>query len=231
MQNVPLMPEKMEQTSIQDFKVQEELETDSKAEFDQEHKFLDVLVKYLVDKEVKMVLAKMIGLAHEESNKGGHNMEFQEPQTGQNVQINKIQFHDEEELLDEVIPPPIITIQIGNEQKLVQALIDIGSDCNTISKDLFDQLEGIGLLPTNAILRLFIAYTTIPRGICNLVVYVDDLSCRDKFFVTHLDLQDVLVILGRTWQKRCNCFFNWKNNLVHCQISNNQLWVPLQRPD
>ena len=85
MQNVPLMPEKMKQMSIQDFKVQEESEADSEAEFDQEHKFLDALVKYLAHEEVKMVLAKTIGLAYEESNKEGHNMEFQEPQTRQNV--------------------------------------------------------------------------------------------------------------------------------------------------
>ena len=103
MQNVPLMLEKMKQPSIQDFKVQEQSQADSEAEFDQEHKFLDALVQYLIDKEVKMVLARMIGLDSEESNKGEHNMELQAPQTGQNIQINKIQLHDEEELLDEAI--------------------------------------------------------------------------------------------------------------------------------
>ena len=113
--------------------------------------------------------------------------------------FNKIQLHKKEELLDKVVPQPIITIQIGNEQKLVQALIDTGSDCNTISEDLFDQLEGIALQPTNTILKLFTAHTTKPRGICNLVVYVDELSCGDKFFVTQSDLQDVSVILGRDW--------------------------------
>ena len=50
-----------------------------------------------------MVLARMIGLASEESNEGECNMELQEPQTRQNIQINKIQLHDEEELFDEVI--------------------------------------------------------------------------------------------------------------------------------
>ena len=164
-----------------------------------------------------MVLTKMIGLTHEESNKGGRNMELQEPKTGQNVQINKIRLHDEEELLDEVVPQPIINIQIGNEQKLVQALIDTGLDCNIISNNLFEILEGVALQPTNAILRLFTAHTTKPRGICNLVVFVDELSYGDKFFVTQSDLQDVSVILGRAWQKKYNCFFNWKNNLVHCQ--------------
>ena len=62
-----------------------------------------------------MVLARMIGLASEESNETKHNKGLNEPQTKPNVQINKIQLHDEEELLDKVIPPPIITIQIGNE--------------------------------------------------------------------------------------------------------------------
>ena len=102
----------------------------------------------------------------------------------QNIQMNNIQLHDEEEVLDEVNPQPIITIQIGNEQKLVQALIDTWSKCNTISKYLFEQLEGIALIPMTIILRLFTTHTTKPREICNLVVYVDELSCEDKFFVT-----------------------------------------------
>ena len=110
-----------------------------------------------------MVLAKTFGLAHEESNKEGCNMEFQEPQTGQNVQINKIRLHDEA-LLDKVVPQPIINIQIGNEQKLVQALIDIRLDCNTISNKLLETLEGVALQPTNAILRSFTTHTTKPRG-------------------------------------------------------------------
>ena len=137
-----------------------------------------------------------------------------------NTKINKIQLHEEEELLDEVVAQPIITIQIGDEQKMVQALIDTGSDCNTISNKLFETLEGVALQPTNAILRLFTTHTTKPRGICNLVIFVDELSCGDKFFVTHSDLQVVSIILGRAWQKRYNCFFNWKNNLIHCQSAN-----------
>ena len=60
-----------------------------------------------------------------------------EPQHDLTLNINKIQLHEEEELLDEVVPQPIITIQIGNEQKLVKVLIDTGLDCNTISQDLF----------------------------------------------------------------------------------------------
>ena len=190
------MPLKMKQMSIKDFKVQGESQNVSEGEFDQEDKFLDALVKYLINKEVKTLLARKIGLANEESNEIECNRELKEPQTELNVQINKIQLHDEEDLLDKVLPPPKIVIHIGNEQKLVQALIDTGLDCNTISKDLFEQLEGIALLPTNAILRSFTAHTTKPRGICNLVVFVDELSCENKFFVTQFDLQDVSIILG-----------------------------------
>ena len=135
-----------------------------------------------------MVLARMIGLASEESNEGERNKEPKGSQMEQNIQINKIQLHDEEELLDEAIPQPLITIQIGNEQKLVQVLIESGSDCNTISNKLFETLEGVALQPKNAILRLFATHTTKPRGICNLVVFVDELSCKDKFFVTQSDL-------------------------------------------
>ena len=113
----------------------------------------------------------------------------------------------------------------------MQALIDTGLDCNTISNKLFETLEGVALQPTNAILRLFTAHTTKPRGICNLVVFVDELSCGDKFFVTQSDLQDVSIILQRAWQKKFNCFFNWKNNLVHCQSADHQLWIPLQCQD
>ena len=40
-------------------------------------------------------------------------------------------------------------------------------------------------------------------------------------------MQDVPVILCRAWQKRYNCFFNWKNNLVHCQSGNEKLWILL----
>ena len=42
-----------------------------------------------------------------------------------NAKINKIQLHEEEELLNEALPLPIITTQIGNEQKLVKALMKI----------------------------------------------------------------------------------------------------------
>ena len=54
------------------------------------------------------------------------------------LNTNRIQLHEEKDLLDKVVPQPIITIQIGNERKLVKALIiDMGLDYNTISQELF----------------------------------------------------------------------------------------------
>ena len=58
-------------------------------------------------------------------------------------------------------------IQIENEQKLVKTLIDTRLDYNTISQNLFEQLEGVALQSTNAILRSFIAHTTKPKGTCD----------------------------------------------------------------
>ena len=81
------------------------------------------------------------------------------------MNINKIQLHEEEELLDKVVPQPIIMIQIGNERKLMKILIDTGFDCNTISQDLFQQLEGATLQPKNAILKSFVSHTTKPKAI------------------------------------------------------------------
>ena len=91
---------------------------------------------------------------------------------------------DDDQLLDEIGPQPITSIQIGCEQKIVKALIDTSSDCNTISYDLFQMLKGVVVQPTNAIPKPFTSHTTKPKGVCNLVVHVDELSCGDKFFVT-----------------------------------------------
>ena len=60
---------------------------------------------------------------------------------------------------------------------------------------------------------------------------VNELICGDKFFVTLPDMQDEPVILGRTWQRKYNCFIDWPRRLAHCQSSNNRLWVPLRQPD
>ena len=78
------------------------------------------------------------------------------------MKINKLNLQEDEELLDEIAPQPIISIQIGHEQKLVKALIDTGLDCNTISYDLFQQLKDVALQPTNAVLKSFTSHTTKP---------------------------------------------------------------------
>ena len=75
--------------------------------------------------------------------------------------------------MDEIVPQPIILIQIGLERKVVKALIDMGLDCNTISYELFQTLNDIALQPTNTVLRSFTSHITQPKGVCNLVVHVE----------------------------------------------------------
>ena len=61
----------------------------------------------------------------------------QKGQMCQQLKIHKLNLHKDDELLDEDVPQPIILIQIGLERKRVKALIDTGSDCSTISYELF----------------------------------------------------------------------------------------------
>ena len=68
-------------------------------------------------------------------------------------------------------------------------------------------------------------------GMCKLELNVSELIYGDKFFVTLPDMQDELVILKRTWQRKYNYFLNWSRRLAHCQSANNQLWVPLWKLD
>ncbi|WP_232819258.1 hypothetical protein, partial [Homoserinimonas sp. OAct 916] len=62
-------------------------------------------------------------------------------------------------------------------------LIDTGADCNTISFELFQQLKGVELQPTNATLKAFTNHSIKARGTSELIVFVDELICGDKFFV------------------------------------------------
>ena len=78
----------------------------------------------------------------------------------QPLKINKLKLHKEDELLDEDVLEPIILIQIGLERKVVKALIDTGSNCNTISYELFQTLNDVALQPTNAALRSFTSHIT-----------------------------------------------------------------------
>ena len=112
---------------------------------------------------------------------------------------------------------------------MIQAFIDSGIDGNTISYELFKQLKGVELHKTTTIFKSFTSQKTEPHEVCMLNIFVDELSCGDKFFVTQVGLQDVPIILGRTWQRKHNCFFNWEKKPVHYQSANNKLLVPLQQ--
>ena len=149
-----------------------------------------------------------VEMAREEAKQRERNRKDEHAQTGQQLKIHKLNLHKDDELLEEDVPQPIILIQIGLERKIVKALIDTGLDCNTISYDLFQTLNDVALQPTNVVLRSFTSHITHPKGMCKLMVHVERLNCGDKFFVTQAEMQDVSIILGRTWQKKYNCFLN-----------------------
>ena len=145
--------------------------------------------------------------------------------------IYKMELLKGEDKSEEKTPQPIITIQIGEERLVTQASIDNEGDGNTISYDLYKQLKGVELQKTTTTtFKSFTGHKTKPHGVCMLQVFVDELTCGDKFLVTQAGLQDVPIILGRTEQRKHNCFFNWEKKLVHCQSADNKLWVPLQQP-
>ena len=59
---------------------------------------------FFLTRRVKQSRLGRLGLANNESNKGEYNKGLKEPQMGLNANINKIQLHKEEELLDKVVP-------------------------------------------------------------------------------------------------------------------------------
>ena len=112
-------------------------------------------------------------MAREEAKQRERNRKDKHAQTGQQLKIHKLKLYEEDELSDEDIPQPINLIQIGLERKIVKALIDTGSDCNTIFYDLFQMLNDVALQPTNAVLRSFTSHITQPKGVCNLIMHVE----------------------------------------------------------
>ena len=139
---------------------------------------------------------------------------------------------DANESLDDETPPPFIAVKISKERLPTYAFIDSRVDGNTISYKLFQKLKNVNLKETNAMFKYFTGHTTKAQGVCEMLLHVSELICGDKFFVTQVGMQDVPLILGRTWQHKHNCFFNWEKRLVHCQSADdNRLWVPLKEPN
>ena len=93
-----------------------------------------------------------------------------------------------EDKLEEETPQPIITIQVGEERLVTQAFIDSGANGNTISYELYKRLKDVELHKTTTIFKSFTSHKRKPHGVCMLQVYIDELSCGDKFFVTQVGL-------------------------------------------
>ena len=123
-------------------------------------------------------------MAREEARQRERNKKDKQAQMNQTLKIHKLKFM--KRMIYEDVPQPIILIQIGLERKVVKALTDMGSDCNTVSYELFQTLNDVALQATNAILRSFTSHITQPKGVCNLIVHVEQLNCGDKFLVTQI---------------------------------------------
>ena len=127
-----------------------------------------------------------------------------------NIITNEIE-KDEDETT-----PPFIAVQLGKERQQTYAFIDSGADGNTILYELFRKLEDVKLIEIDVVFQTYTGHTTKAFGMCKLDLNVSELICRDKFFVTLPEMQDVLTILERTWQRKYNCFLNWscKDELI-----------------
>ena len=136
---------------------------------------------------------------------------------------------DNIEKYEDVTPPPFIAVQLGKKCQQTYAFIDLGADGNTILYELFRKLEDVKLIETDAVFQAYMGHKTRAFGMCKLELNVSELICGDKFFVTLPKMQDVSIILERTWQRKYNCFLNWNCRLAHCQSVDNQLWVPFMR--
>ena len=90
----------------------------------------------------------------------------------------------EDEESEEETPTLFIVVQVGDQRIPTYAFIDLGADGNTISFELFSQLNSIALKDTTAMFESFTGDKVKAHGMCELSLFVSELSCGDKFFVT-----------------------------------------------
>ena len=117
---------------------------------------------------------------------------------------------------DGKMPQLFIVVEIGKEHIQTYAFIDFGADGNTISYEMFKPLKHVNLKDIDDVFQSYTGHKTQAFGVCKLDLNVSELICKDKFFVTLPKMQDVPIILGRTWLKKYNCFLDWHCTLAHC---------------
>ena len=174
-------------------------------------------------KETKELTIK---LAQEESKQRALKLKQRKEQMQTRVFKLQTTSPEKERLND--LPKPIINVQIGEDRLLVKAFLDTGADSNLMSYDFYQKLDKVALNATSTTIQTFTGQTVTPKGVCEVEMFVNELTCGDEFLVTQSGLQDTPLILGRAWQIRHNCFFNWAKRLVHCQSGINEQWLTLQ---
>ena len=111
--------------------------------------------------------------------------------------------------------PPFIAVLLGKEHQQTYAFIDFGADGKTISYALFREFKDVKLIEIDVGFEAYTSHKTRAFGMCKLDLNVSELICRDKFFVTLPEMQDVPIILRRTWQRKYNYFLVWDCRLAH----------------
>ena len=106
-------------------------------------------------------------------------------------------------------PPPFIAAQLKKERQQTYTFIDFGADGNTILYELFRKLKDVKLIEIDVVFQAYTSHTTRAFGMCKLDFNVSELICGYKIFVTPPKMHDVSIILGCTWQKKYDSFFDW----------------------
>ncbi len=78
-------------------------------------------------------------------------------------------------------PQPFIEVQFQNREISTFALIDTGANGNTMSYEFFQTLANVDLHHTNAHFQMFTNQITC---VCEVQMFVSELTCGDKFFIT-----------------------------------------------
>ena len=91
-------------------------------------------------------------------------------------------------------------------------------------------MSDVKLTPTIVHFKDYSGHLAPAFGKCVIKMFVKGLTFGDEFFVTQPNLQDVPLILGRTWQQRYNCSINWASQTVSCRINEVHTCVKLSQP-
>ena len=123
-----------------------------------------------------------------------------QPKSDQTHKFKIIEENAYKELAKET-PQSFISIHIRDEELQTYAIFDFVDYENTTSYDLYTKVMSLKFAQINAIFQAYTDHQTKALGCCELQMYVCGLICGDKLFFTQARMQDMLIMLGRFWQR------------------------------